>query len=30
MILIDGEADYLDVENNTLNGVAVDTKGRAN
>ena len=25
----DGVADYLDVENNTLNGVAVDTKGRA-
>lgn len=25
----DGVADYLDVENNTVNGVAVDTKGRA-
>jgi len=25
----DGVADYLDVENNTINGVAVDAKGRA-
>lgn len=25
----DGVADYLDVENNTVNGVAVDSKGRA-
>lgn len=25
----DGVADYLDLERNTLNGVAVDTKGRA-
>ena len=25
----DGVPDYLDVENNTIGGVAVDTKGRA-